>query len=144
MEQDVRIDKYLWAIRVFKTRSEAADACKNNRVKVNGSDAKPSRLIKPGDKIEVRKAAVHFTYRVKAMLGSRVGAALVPEYAEDLTPQSEKDKLVSPVETFFVTRDRGTGRPTKKDRRVMNVMMLELLDDESSDFDDDDDDDDEE
>ena len=67
---EVRIDKYLWAVRAFKTRSEAADACKGNRVKVNDSDAKPSKMIRVGDKIEVRKAAVHYTYRVTALIGT--------------------------------------------------------------------------
>ena len=128
---EVRIDKYLWAVRAFKTRSEAADACKGNRVKVNDSDAKPSKMIRVGDKIEVRKAAVHYTYRVTALIENRVGAQLVPQYAENLTPQEELDKLKAPVETFFVKRDRGTGRPTKKDRRTIDAMWEEMDYDES-------------
>lgn len=122
MADEVRIDKYLWAIRAFKTRSEAADACKGNRVKVNDADAKPSRTVKIGDRIEVRKAAVHYTCRVIGLIENRVGAQLVPQYAENLTPQSELDKLKAPVETFFVKRDRGAGRPTKKDRRTIEEM----------------------
>lgn len=122
MAEEVRIDKYLWAIRAFKTRSEAADACKGNRVKVNDADAKPSRTVKIGDRIEVRKAAVHYTWRVIGLIENRVGAQLVPQYAENLTPQSELDKLKAPVETFFVKRDRGAGRPTKKDRRTIEEM----------------------
>lgn len=122
MAEEVRIDKYLWAIRAFKTRSEAADACKGNRVKVNDADAKPSRTVKIGDKIEVRKAAVHYSWRVIGLIENRVGAQLVPQYAENLTPQSELDKLKAPVETFFVKRDRGAGRPTKKDRRTIEEM----------------------
>lgn len=122
MADEVRIDKYLWAIRAFKTRSEAADACKGNRVKVNDADAKPSRTVKIGDRIEVRKAAVHYTWRVIGLIENRVGAQLVPQYAENLTPQSELDKLKAPVETFFVKRDRGAGRPTKKDRRTIEEM----------------------
>ena len=114
---DVRIDKFLWAIRVYKTRSEATEACKGNKVKVNGTIAKPSKLVSFGDKIEVRKAAVLYSYKVKAPLEKRVGAALVPDFAENLTPQSELNKLKSPNETFFLRRDRGQGRPTKKDRR---------------------------
>ncbi|MGN0202053.1 MAG: RNA-binding S4 domain-containing protein [Candidatus Cryptobacteroides sp.] len=114
-----RIDKYLWAIRVFKTRTEATDACKGGKVKVSGANAKPSRPVKEGEVIEVRKGAVLYTYRVKAVLDRRVGAKLVPEYADNLTPQSEIDKLRAPVETFFLKRDRGMGRPTKKDRRSM-------------------------
>lgn len=119
---EVRIDKYLWAIRVFKTRSEATEACKGNRVKVNGSDVKPSKTIRVGDVIEVRKAAVHFTWKAIGLIENRVGAQLVPQYAENLTPQDELDKMKAPVETFFIKRDRGTGRPTKKDRRTIDAM----------------------
>ena len=126
MAEEIRIDKYLWAIRVFKTRSEAADACKSNRVKINGSDAKPARNVRTGDVIEIRKAAIRYRYKVTALPGSRVGAALVPQYAENMTPQEELDKLKAPVETFFVKRDRGAGRPTKKDRRTIEHMWDEL------------------
>ena len=114
---DARIDKYLWAIRAFKTRTEATDACKGGRVKVAGGNAKPSKEVKPGDVIQVRKGSITFTYKVLQPLERRVGAKLVPEYALNLTPESELQKLRAPVETFFVTRDRGAGRPTKKDRR---------------------------
>ena len=114
---DARIDKYLWAIRAFKTRTEATDACKGGRVKVAGVNAKPSKEVKPGDVIQVRKGSITYTYKVLQPLERRVGAKLVPEYALNLTPDSELEKLRAPVETFFVTRDRGAGRPTKKDRR---------------------------
>ena len=124
--EEARIDKYLWAIRVFKTRSEATEACKGNRVKVNGADVKPARVVRIGDIVEIRKAAVHFKYRVTGLPGSRVGAQLVPQYAENMTPQEELDKLKAPVETFFVKRDRGTGRPTKKDRRTIEEMWNEM------------------
>lgn len=119
---DVRIDKYLWAIRAFKTRSEATDACNGGKVKLNDAPVKPSRSVRPSDVISVRKGAVQFTYRVIGLLDKRVGAPLVPQYAENLTPQSELDKMRAPVETFFLKRDRGTGRPTKKDRRVMEAL----------------------
>ena len=121
MSDTARIDKYLWAVRVFKTRTEATDACKGNKVKVDGVAVKPSRPVKVGNTIEVRKGSVQYIYKVKALLENRVGARLVPEYAENLTPQSELDKLRAPVETFFLKRDRGMGRPTKKDRRDMDV-----------------------
>ena len=104
---EVRIDKYLWSIRVFKTRSEATDACKGGKVRVNGNDIKPSRDVKVGDVIVVRKGAVTYTYKVLALIDKRQGAALVPNYAENLTPQEELDKLRAPVETFFLKRDRG-------------------------------------
>lgn len=122
MADSVRIDKYLWAIRVFKTRSDATDACKGNKVRVGGSPAKPSKEVKPGEVIEIQKGTVRYSYRVIRLLENRVGAQLVPDYAENLTPQSELDKLRAPVETFFIRRDRGSGRPTKKDRRAMEHL----------------------
>ena len=126
MADTERIDKLLWAIRVFKTRTEATDACKGGKVKIAGVNAKPSRLVKPGETIEIRKGAVQYTYRIIASTSHRVGARLVPEYAENLTPQSEIDKLRAPVETFFLKRDRGWGRPTKKDRRSMEDAWDQL------------------
>lgn len=124
--EEVRIDKYLWAIRVFKTRTDATDACKGGKVKVNDSDAKPSRNVKVNDIISIRKGVVTYTYRVVDLLEKRVGAKIVEQYAENLTPQSELDKLNAPVETFFLKRDRGTGRPTKKERRDMEKLWDEL------------------
>ena len=98
---ELRLDKYLWCIRVFKTRSEATEACKGNKVQVNGVPSKPSKEVKVGDMLVIRKGPVELTYRVKAGLHSRVGAALVPEYAENLTPAAELDKLHAPKEIFF-------------------------------------------
>lgn len=125
-DEATRLDKYLWSIRVFKTRSDATDACKGNKVKVGGVPAKPSKALKIGDVIEIRKGAVMFTYKVKALTEHRQGAKLVPDFAENLTPQAELDKLRAPVETFFLRRDRGAGRPTKKDRRDMDAIWDEL------------------
>ena len=119
---DCRIDKYLWAIRAFKTRSDATEACKGGRVKVGNVNAKPSRAVSAGDVIQVRKGAVVFTYKVIRPVDNRVGAKLVPDFAENLTPESELQKLRAPVETFFISRDRGAGRPTKKDRREIEQM----------------------
>lgn len=127
MEQEVRIDKYLWSIRVYKTRTEAADACRSGKVQVNGIEVKASRDIKTGDVITVRKGSVHFQYRVLVPVGNRQGAKLVPEFAENITPQEELDKLNAPFETVYVRRDRGTGRPTKKERRDLDRLMDELL-----------------
>ncbi len=123
---EVRIDKYLWAIRVFKTRSEATDACKGGKIRVNGNDIKPSKSIKPGDIITARKGPIAFTYKVLALVEKRQGAKLVPNYAENITPQEELDKLRHPVETFFLKRDPGAGRPTKKDRRQMDTLWDSL------------------
>lgn len=122
MDSDVRIDKYLWAIRAFKTRNEATEACTGGKVKLNDAPVKPAKAVRIGDVIAVRKGAVLFTWKVIQPLEKRVGAALVSQYAENLTPQSELDKLRAPVETFFLKRDRGTGRPTKKDRRTMEAL----------------------
>lgn len=119
----VRIDKYLWAIRVYKTRSEATEACNGNKIKIAGVNAKPSKAVKIGDIIEVRKGSVLFTYKVLALSENRMGAALVPEYAENLTPESELAKMHAPRETILYQRDRGTGRPTKKDRRILDDLM---------------------
>ena len=114
---DARIDKFLWAIRAFKTRTDATDACKGGKVKIAGVNAKPSKEVKPGDILTVKKGSVTYTYKVLQPLERRVGAKLVPEYALNLTPAAELEKLRAPVETSFITRDRGAGRPTKKDRR---------------------------
>ena len=126
MAGETRIDKYLWAIRVFKTRSEATDACKGGKVRINGADIKPSKNVRTGDVISVRKGAVTYTYRVIAVIDKRQGAKLVPQYAENITPEEELAKLKAPVETFFLKRDRGSGRPTKKERRQMDSLWDSL------------------
>lgn len=125
-----RLDKYLWAIRVFKTRSDAADACKSGKVKVNDMEAKSSREVKQGDTISVRKVNVVFQFRVVAPVENRQPAKLVEEYAINITPQSELDKLNVPRETLHLVRERGTGRPTKKDRREMDDLIENLWDEE--------------
>ena len=122
MADSVRIDKYLWAIRVFKTRSDATDACNGNKVQIGGVNAKPSKAVKAGDLITVRKGAVLYSYKVICTTENRMGAPLVPQYAENLTPESELEKLHAPAETFFVRRERGSGRPTKKERREMDAL----------------------
>ena len=127
---EVRLDKWLWAVRVFKTRSDAADACRTNRVLVNDSYAKPSREVKVGDVISVKKMPVVYEYRVVELVSSRQPAKNVPLYAADITPQSELDKLNVPRETIFIVRDRGTGRPTKKERRELDSLMDNLYYDE--------------
>lgn len=123
---EVRIDKYLWSIRVFKTRSEATDACKGGMIRVNGADTKPSRMVKVGDTVVARKGAVIYTYKVLELIDKRQGAKMVPNYAENLTPPEELAKLRAPIETFFLKRDRGAGRPTKKDRRQMEALWDDL------------------
>lgn len=122
-----RIDKFIWSIRLFKTRTEATEACKGGRVTVNGADVKPSREVKEGDTITVRKGQVRYSYKVLAPLEKRVGAKDVEKYALNTTPESELSKAQAPVETFFVTREKGSGRPTKKDRRQLDELYESLL-----------------
>ena len=122
MDESVRIDKWLWAVRVFKTRSDAAEACRTNRVTINGSYTKPSREVKPGDTVTVRKTIVTYTYRVLALVSSRQGAKNVPDYMEDITPAEELSKLNVPRD-YFCTTDRGMGRPTKRERREIDSLM---------------------
>ena len=125
---EVRLDKYLWSIRVYKTRSEATAACNGGKVRLNGGDVKPSKAVKVGDEIVVRKGPVTYTFKVLQLIDKRQGAKLVPQYAENLTPAEELDKLHAPVETFFLKRDRGAGRPTKKDIRQMDDLWEFLSD----------------
>ena len=122
MGKQVRIDKYLWAVRVFKTRSLAAEACKKGRVLVDHMPVKPSRMVGEGDEISVKKLPVVYSYRVKDPIEKRVGAKIVDHHVEDITPQEELDKLQL-QDDFFVQRDRGAGRPTKKDRSLLEVIM---------------------
>lgn len=139
-DSTVRLDKWLWAVRIFKTRSDAADACRTNKVLVNGSYVKPSREVRVGDTVTVKKMPVVYTYRVVALVSSRQPAKEVPNYAENLTPQEELDKLFVPKLTIFVQRDRGTGRPTKRERREIDSLMDEIYYDEAEDREDSDED----
>lgn len=118
-------------MRIYKTRSDAAEACRTNRVTVNGSPAKPSREMKAGDSVTVRKGVVTYSYRLVELVSSRQAAKDVTRYVEDVTPQSELDKLLVPRETVFISRDRGMGRPTKKERRDIDGLMGDIyLDDD--------------
>ena len=136
---EIRLDKYLWAVRIFKTRSDAADAIRHNRVLVNDAYAKPSREVKVGDHITVRRERVTYSYKVLDLVSSRQPAKNVPTYCLNCTPQSELDKLNVPHETIFVFRERGMGRPTKKDRRNIDALMDGFFFDSDDDMDEDDD-----
>ncbi|MDR2813627.1 MAG: RNA-binding S4 domain-containing protein [Prevotellaceae bacterium] len=120
-----RIDKWLWCVRAYKTRSEAAEACRSGRVKVNEVEAKASRELKTGDMVSFRKAPVSYTYRVVGFPKSRMAAKLVEGFADDQTPQDELDKLNVNRLTIFVQREKGAGRPTKKERRQIDFLMDE-------------------
>lgn len=131
MNTTARLDKWLWAARIFKTRSIAADACKNGRVHINGAQAKPSRTVKEGDEVSVRKPPVTYTFRVKQPIESRVGARLVPDVLENITPPEQYEVLEMSRISGFVDRARGTGRPTKKDRRALdNFHAPQFLDED--------------
>ena len=118
-----RIDKYLWATRIFKTRGDAAEACRNKRVSINGQEAKPSREVKASDVIVVRKGPVRYTYKVLALLTQRVAAKNLPTYILDVTSPEELSKGEQHNEMARIWRTPGTGRPTKKDRRLMERVM---------------------
>lgn len=117
---EARLDKWLWAARIFKTRTLAADACKNGRVAINGAQAKPSRAVKVGDSVSVRKPPVTYTFKVLQTIEKRVGAKLLPEILENITAPEQYEILEMSRISGFVDRARGTGRPTKKDRRALD------------------------
>ena len=117
-----RIDKWLWSVRLFKTRSQATEACRSNKITIEENSVKPSREIHPGDIITVRGSIVTKTVEVKALLKNRVGAALVEKYLIDLTPAEEYDKMKIMRELNHEFRERGIGRPTKKERRMIEQL----------------------
>lgn len=120
--EGLRIDKWLWSVRIYKTRSMATDACRNGRVKIGDQSVKPSHEVKEEEIIKINLHAMTRTVRVKALLKNRVSAALVSEYMEDLTPQEELDKLKIKKEMNHEFRPRGIGRPTKKERRLIEKL----------------------
>jgi ribosome-associated heat shock protein Hsp15 len=117
---EVRIDKWMWATRIFKTRTIAVEACKKNRVMVNEAPAKPSRMIKAGDIVQIRKPPVTYSFKVIALTTNRVGPKLTPQYLENITPPEQYEILELQKISGFVDRARGAGRPTKKDRRSLD------------------------
>lgn len=118
----VRIDKFLWSVRIYKTRSIAADACRKGRILINELQVKPSHLIKTNEIITVRKLPVIFKYRILELVENRISAKLVPNYLEDLTPLDEKIKLEN-NKGFNIFRIKGSGRPTKKERRNLDEFI---------------------
>ena len=114
---EVRIDKWMWATRIFKTRTIAADACKKNRVMIGGANMKPSRMVKVGDVIQVRKPPITYSFEVLALTDRRMGAKLVPNYLKNVTTPDQYEILEMNKISGFVNRAKGLGRPTKRDRR---------------------------
>ncbi len=138
---EVRVDKWLWAMRVFKTRTIATEACKKGRVYIGDAIAKPSRTVKVGDIVKVRKPPVTYSFRVLALTQNRLGAKLVPEYMENITPKSELDLLDVVRISGFIDRRKGLGRPTKREGRELAEFTDSLSDGWDIDFLDDYDDD---
>lgn len=123
MNDTARIDKWLWAARIYKTRSIAADACKNNRVSIGGVAVKPSHMIKRGDVISVRKPPVTYSFMVLSCIEKRVGAKLLNDVYKNVTDPKQYEILEMSRISGFVDRARGTGRPTKKDRRALEAFI---------------------
>ncbi|MBQ6377489.1 MAG: RNA-binding S4 domain-containing protein [Prevotella sp.] len=126
MGEVARIDKWLWAARIFKTRSIAVDACKNGRVTIQGINVKPSHMVKVGEVVAVRKPPVTYSFKILKTIEQRVGAKLLPEIYENMTTPDQYELLEMNRISGFVDRARGTGRPTKKDRRAMDAFINEM------------------
>ncbi len=120
--EEVRIDKWMWATRIFKTRTIAAEACKKGRIMINGVNVKPSRMIKTGDIIQVRKPPITYSFKVLALTERRMGAKLVSDYLENVTTPDQYEILEMNKISGFVNRSKGLGRPTKKDRRELELF----------------------
>ena len=122
----MRIDKFLWSVRVYKTRSIAAKACAAGKVKLNGKSIKPSRAIVPEDEFSIKKGPIEFRFRVITILKNRVGAKLVADYIKNITPKKELEKLNNLRYGGNIRRDKGLGRPTKKDRRELDEFFPDI------------------
>lgn len=129
---EVRVDKYLFAMRLYKTRTIAADACKKGRITMGGAQLKPARTFHIGDVFSVRKGPITYTYRIKRLSENRLGAKLVPDYLQDITAPDQLELLELARLAGQTGRDRGTGRPTKKDRREIETFLsddyLDIID----------------
>lgn len=135
---EARLDKWLWAARIFRTRTIAADACKKGRVMIGGIQQKPSKMIKEGEVIQVRKPPVTYSFKVLKCIQNRVGAKLVPEVLENVTTPDQYELLEMNRISGFVNRARGMGRPTKKDRRDLDDFITPIYLDDEFDWDEDD------
>ena len=121
-KDDLRIDKWLWAVRLYKTRSQAGEACKQGRILIDDVQVKPSRAVKIGDIVIIKRPPVNFQYKVLGLLEKRQSAKIAQEHVKDITPESEKEKLEMKRYTNFELRDRGAGRPTKRERRIIEQI----------------------
>ena len=121
-KHNTRIDKWLWAVRIFKTRAQATKACAGGKVKIDSTAVKASRKIKPGETLLVRKGVIKYMYKVLKIAEKRMGAKLIIDFVEDLTSDDERAKLKSSHKQPLQTREKGQGRPTKKERRIMDEI----------------------
>ena len=135
MNSQARIDKWLWAVRIYKTRSIAAEACKKGHIMVRDKAVKPSFLVREGDVVQVKKSPITYSFKVLQCAENRVGAKLVPELMENVTPQEQYEALEMSRISGFVDRARGTGRPTKKERRSMDSFIDSASDMDFEEFD---------
>ena len=135
MSDTARIDKWLWAVRIYKTRSIAAEACKKGHVSIGDRTAKPAHNIRVGDIVNVKKAPITYSFRVLKCAENRVGAKFVPELMENITSQEQYEILEMSRISGFIGRQRGTGRPTKKERRDLDTFVEESYDNEFEEFD---------
>ena len=121
-KHNTRIDKWLWAVRIFKTRAQATEACAGGKVKIDSTAVKASRKIKPGETLLVRKGVIKYMYKVLKIAEKRMGAKLIIDFVEDLTSDDERAKLRSSHKQLLQTREKGQGRPTKKERRIIDEI----------------------
>ena len=135
MSDQARIDKWLWAVRIYKTRSIAAEACKKGHVSIGERTAKPAHNVRIGDIVNVKKAPITYSFKVLQCAEHRVGAKLVPELMKNVTPQEQYNILEMSRMSGFIDRARGTGRPTKKERRDLDTFVEEGFDIDLEEFD---------
>jgi ribosome-associated heat shock protein Hsp15 len=125
-ENNLRIDKWLWAVRIFKTRSQAAEACKKGKILIDDVQVKPSRVIKIGEIVYLKRPPITFQFKVLGLLGKRQAASIVVDYVKDITPEEEKLKLDMQRYEGYELRDRGVGRPTKRERRLIDDLKKNI------------------
>ena len=135
MSEQARIDKWLWAVRIYKTRSIAAEACKKGHISIGERSVKPAHMVRVGDIVNVKKSPITYSFRVLKAAENRVGAKLVPELMENITPQEQYEILEMSKISGFVDRMRGTGRPTKKERRDLDQFVDDWYDSDAEEFD---------
>ena len=131
MASSVRIDKFLWSVRLYKTRSKATEACRAGKVKIGGKNIRPAKTVSEGDLFQLKKGPITYSFKIKELLSSRVGAKLVADYIENFTTKEELEKLEVMKLSYSQFRSKGQGRPTKKDRRTIDSLEFDEMEDSS-------------